>query len=495
MTTDLQLTPKDYQIALTAFFFSYSTFDIPCNIMLKKLRPSVWLPLVTLLSGIVTTCMGVVKNGDELIVVRLFLGMTEVSLTPVKLIDVKADEDGSVVWIVPWGGICYHHVVLQEGGPISTGSVLLCRKVHPFPTITVYFTSAVTNNIYSMAGAFAGLLAVGLSKMNDLGGYEGWRWILIIEGILTSVVAIGAFFVVLDTPDRATFLGKDEKLFLLRRLEADQFGEEDDELTEAEKARIHVEMPKSQIFKQVFSDWHIYAHILVFYGISCPLYSISLCLPSIVQELGYSSTQANFLTVPIYITACILSLATAYISDRTGKRALFICISYTTMFTGFLIAALRPAHLPGLAYAGVFIAACGIYPAFPGMITWCSNNLAPSGKRAIAMALHIGMGSFGGAMGANFYRPQDKPLYRLGHWLNLGFVLTGACSIAVIYMSYLRENQRREQACAALTLEMEAACAEMGKEEAEAKRREFVVAKDESLAKEGDRSVWFRYMM
>ena len=141
MTTDLQLTPKDYQIALTAFFFSYSTFDIPCNIMLKKLRPSVWLPLVTLLSGIVTTCMGVVKNGDELIVVRLFLGMTEVSLTPVKLIDVKADEDGSVVWIVPWGGICYHHVVLQEGGPISAGSVLLCRKVHPFPTITVYFSS------------------------------------------------------------------------------------------------------------------------------------------------------------------------------------------------------------------------------------------------------------------------------------------------------------------------------------------------------------------
>lgn len=47
--------------------------------MLKKLRPSVWLPLVTFLSGAVTVCMGVVKNADELIVVRMFLGMTEVS--------------------------------------------------------------------------------------------------------------------------------------------------------------------------------------------------------------------------------------------------------------------------------------------------------------------------------------------------------------------------------------------------------------------------------
>jgi hypothetical protein len=111
------------------------------------------------------------------------------------------------------------------------------------------------------------------------------------------------------------------------------------------------------------------------------------------------------------------------------------------------------------------------------------------------MALHIGMGSFGGGMGANFYRPRDKPLYRLGHWLNIGFVLAGACAIAVIYLSYTRENKRREEVCAGLALEMEGKCAELGKEEAEVARREFVAKKEESLAKEGDKSVWFRYMV
>jgi len=61
-------------------FLSYPLpFDIPCNAMLKKLRPSVWLPLVTLLRGTVMVCMGVVKNADELIIVRMFLGMAEVS--------------------------------------------------------------------------------------------------------------------------------------------------------------------------------------------------------------------------------------------------------------------------------------------------------------------------------------------------------------------------------------------------------------------------------
>ncbi|CAZ81861.1 unnamed protein product [Tuber melanosporum] len=457
MTYDLHLTTQQYQIALTAFFLSYSTFDIPCNIMLKKLRPSVWLPLMTLLSGVITVCMGVVKNADELIVVRTFLGMTECGLFP-----------GVAYVITMW----------------------YCKKEAQFRQ-ALFFCAA------SMAGAFAGLLAVGLSKMDGLGGQEGWRWILIIEGLLTVGVAICAFFIVLDTPDRAKFLTKEEKEFLLRRLEVDQFGEEEDELTEAEKARIHTDLPKSQIFKSVFTDWHIYAHILVFYGISCPLYSISLCLPSIVQELGYTSAQANFLTVPIYITACLLSLLTAYLSDRTGMRAVFIAISYTTMFTGFLIAALRPGHFPGLAYAGLFIAACGVYPAFPGMITWCSNNLASSGKRAIAMALHIGMGSFGGAMGANFYRVQDKPLYRLGHWLNLGFVCVGGVAIAVIYFSYYTENKRREGVRAGLVeeLEKEIEKAGRGKGEGEKLRRGFVVKKEESLALEGDMSVWFRYMM
>lgn len=345
-----------------------------------------------------------------------------------------------------------------------------------------------------MAGAFAGLLAVGLSKMDGLGGYEGWRWIFIIEGLLAICVALLAFFLVLDYPATSSFLTSDEKAFLLHRLEADEFGEEEESLSKEEKEKIHAEIPKGKIFKAVFSDWHIYAHIFVFWGISCPLYSISLCLPSIVQDLGYTSTQANLLTIPIYLAACLFSLLIAYFSDRTGKRALFIAASFSVMFIGFLIAAVRPTSTPGLAYAGVFIAACGIYPAFPGMITWASNNLASSGKRSIGMALHIGMGSFGGAMGANFYRTRDRPLFRLGHCLNLGFVTLGACAIVGIYWSYRKDNAAREVKCAEMLAELEQNVdAERGEEEK--LRREFLERKEENLAHEGDASVWFRYTL
>lgn len=362
-----------------------------------------------------------------------------------------------------------------------------CKKEAQFRQ-ALFFCAA------SMAGAFAGLLAVGLSKMDGLGGYEGWRWILIIEGLLTSLVAFAAFFLVLDYPSKASFLTPSEKEFLVHRLEVDEFGEEEEELSKEEREKIHAEIPKRKVFKAVFSDWHIYAHIFVFWGISCPLYSISLCLPSIVKELGYSSTQANLLTIPIYITACMFSLVTAFFSDRTGKRALFIALSYTVMFVGFLVAAVRPASTPGLAYAGLFIAACGVYPAFPGMITWASNNLASSGKRSIGMALHIGMGSFGGAMGANFYRTQDSPMYRLGHCLNLGFVFVGGVAIAGIYWSYGRENAVREGKCVEVLAELERRVVEERGEE-ERLRREFLERKEESLAAEGDASIWFRYTL
>lgn len=49
-----------------------------------------------------------------------------------------------------------------------------------------------------------------------------------------------------------------------------------------------------------------------------------------------------------------------------------------------------------MVYGGVFIAACSIYPAFPGVISWLSNNLAGSYKRSAGMAVQIGVGNLGG---------------------------------------------------------------------------------------------------
>lgn len=59
---------------------------------------------------------------------------------------------------------------------------------------------------------------------------------------------------------------------------------------------------------------------------------------------------------------------------------------------GFVIVLASTSRgVPGVVFAGVFIAVAGMYPAYPGNITWISNNLAGSCKRAAGMAIHIGV--------------------------------------------------------------------------------------------------------
>lgn len=66
----------------------------------------------------------------------------------------------------------------------------------------------------AIAGAFSGLLAAGIAKMNGLGNYEGWRWIFILEGLASVLAGILAFYVLPNTPAQSKWLSDDEKRFL-----------------------------------------------------------------------------------------------------------------------------------------------------------------------------------------------------------------------------------------------------------------------------------------
>lgn len=73
----------------------------------------------------------------------------------------------------------------------------------------------------SLAGAFSGLLAFGLSHMDGVGGLEGWRWIFVMEGVITVVVGLMTPLILPDSPDCATFLTEEERALLKHRLEED----------------------------------------------------------------------------------------------------------------------------------------------------------------------------------------------------------------------------------------------------------------------------------
>lgn len=134
-----------------------------------------------------------------------------------------------------------------------------CR--HEIQIRTALFFSAA-----SIAGAFSGLLAFAIAKMDGVGGLEGWRWIFILEGIVTVLVAIWAFFALYDFPETASFLTEEERAFVVFRLKY-QSG------TPGKKRPDVVRVPEAEEFKwsyvwDGFKDWQIWVNIFVYWGVS-----------------------------------------------------------------------------------------------------------------------------------------------------------------------------------------------------------------------------------
>lgn len=140
----------------------------------------------------------------------------------------------------------------------------------------IQFRQALFFSAASIAGAFSGLLAFAISKMDGTAGLEGWRWIFILEGIATVVVAFAAFFLIHDFPDTASFLTEEEKAFVIHRLKYQ--GQAKMTVGDAEtQARAQVEQAEEFEWKyvwQAFKDWQIWVNIFVYWGVSvasCPV--------------------------------------------------------------------------------------------------------------------------------------------------------------------------------------------------------------------------------
>ncbi|KAF9642881.1 hypothetical protein BDM02DRAFT_3105140, partial [Thelephora ganbajun] len=73
----------------------------------------------------------------------------------------------------------------------------------------------------SLAGAFGGLLATTIGKMGGVGGYSSWRWVFILEGLITVVISVFLYFITSDFPEEVKWLAEEEKAFIKQRFSND----------------------------------------------------------------------------------------------------------------------------------------------------------------------------------------------------------------------------------------------------------------------------------
>ena len=157
---DLNLHGLQYNDCLAILFPFYIAAEIPSNIMMKRIRPSVWLAFIMFCWSVTMVGQGFVKSYSGLLATRTFLGVFEGGLFP-----------GVNYYITQW-----------------------YRREECGLRMALFFSAA------TLAGAFGGILARGIAEMNGVAGIGAWAWIFILEGLMSVVVSLGAYWAIYDYP-------------------------------------------------------------------------------------------------------------------------------------------------------------------------------------------------------------------------------------------------------------------------------------------------------
>ncbi|KAF8826717.1 hypothetical protein HHX47_DHR5000659 [Lentinula edodes] len=181
LETDTHLHGNQFNTVLAVFYVSYMLVEMPSNWILKKLGANRWLPIIVCAWGIVTTLTGLVHNLGGILAIRIVLGACEGGLLP-----------GMILYL----STIYkrHELQLRVG---------------------IFYASA------SLSGAFGGLLATAILKMDGIGGLAGWRWIFILEGICTILFCLVAAIYLPADIASARFLTTEEREFAVARFNLD----------------------------------------------------------------------------------------------------------------------------------------------------------------------------------------------------------------------------------------------------------------------------------
>ncbi|GAP86970.1 putative MFS general substrate transporter [Rosellinia necatrix] len=386
LEADIGITNHQYNIGLAVFYATYIFGEIPSNLILKKVTPSVWLPCLAFFWGVIAMSTGFIKTFPHFVAIRALLGLCEGGLLP-----------GMILYL--------------------SGTY---RRTELAIRIGIFYTSA------SLSGAFSGLLARAISELDGRAGLEAWRWIFIIFGLFTISVGFTSFWLLPNNVASARFFTPEERDCAIRRLHSQGASTTGREREETER------FAWSEVARGVFS-WQTWLSASAYFGILSGLYSFGLFLPTIIRDMGYTANEAQLWSVIPYAVAAVATLCTAYLSDRLHVRGLIMLCSLPIAITGYAVIA--NVHIVKVKYGMTFLMATGLYSSVPPVLGWLSNNSAGHYKRATTSALQLAIANAGGFVAVFIYPKDQGPQYHNGHTIVLG-LLTGGWFLVLCNVLY-----------------------------------------------------------
>ncbi|KAL2871159.1 major facilitator superfamily domain-containing protein [Aspergillus lucknowensis] len=212
MKEDLGMYQNQLNYMQAAWTVGYVIGEVPSNMLLTRIRPRYWLPTMEVLWTVLTFSLSRCNTPTQFYVLRFFIGLAESTFYP-----------GMQYIIGSW-----------------------YRKDELAKRSCIFHTSS------GIAGMFSGYLMAGVYNLGGRGGFKGWQWLFVIDGVISLPIAIAGFFVLPDVPEISNpwYLTEKEVKLAQRRMEL-----------EGRKPRGPYTKAK---LKKIFTSWHIYLLTLLY---------------------------------------------------------------------------------------------------------------------------------------------------------------------------------------------------------------------------------------
>lgn len=371
MMKDLALTPYLYGWAAGIFFFTYTAFEIPSNLVLAKVGARRWIARIMITWGLLSVLTAIAAGPTSLIVFRFLLGIAEAGFFP-----------GIIFFMAQW-----------------------------FPTeyrgrMTVVFFLAVP-----LSTGLGALVSAPFLAMEGILGLHGWQWLFVAQGLPAAITGIFVYYKLVDRPEDANWLTEDEKRAIVGRLEWD-----------------HRSYPNvASKFLQVVTDKRVFGLGAIWLLRSICFFGVTFFLPQMISKV-YSTTEAAIAAAAPSTIGALTTIPWMLSSDRFNDRRWHLIVAFLAVCVGIGGAALHPESL--FALACFTLAAIGYSAVTP--VLWTIPPMFLKGQASAGgIALINAIGYTGGLVGPvtigwakDAYGSFEGGLYLLSLLSLMGAVLT-----------------------------------------------------------------------
>ncbi|KAH7158984.1 major facilitator superfamily domain-containing protein [Fusarium sp. MPI-SDFR-AT-0072] len=371
---DLGLSGNDYSTALAILNVGYMLMQIPSNMILTRVRPSIYIPAWVCLWSVVSAATAACTSFTHLIAIRFFLGICEAPFFP-----------GVFFLLSCWytkKELALRYAVLYSGLVLAT--------------------------------AVSGLLAAGIfASLGGVAGLQGWRWLFILEGAVTFLLGLVAFVMLPDFPATKSqdwLFTAEEKEVAVNRMVRDAVSEE-----EHDQSVLHG-------LKLAVTDIKVWAFALLLLS-NQSAYGFNYFYPAIVRGFNLGSRTITLIcTAPPYLLGAFISYFIAWHSDRKAERGWHISVAILFAIVGFIISA-ATINIPA-RYAASFLYICGCFGANAALYSWAASSVGQTPtKKACATAIINVTGQLGNICSPYFFDSNDEPRYTRAMILLLAFAV------------------------------------------------------------------------